>query len=589
VELLEARTMLAVVALGSEFRVNEHTTSFQLAPRAAAAPDGSFVIVWSSTGQAGTAGVAGEDIYARRYTAAGTPTGSEFLVNTFTTNHQSLPSIAMDEAGNFVIVWHSRTQDGGDAGVYGQRFDASGAAQGGEFAVNQHTTSSQQYATVAMDADGDFVVAWESVVQDGSSYGVYARRYNSAGVAQGDEFLVPTTTAAVQAAATVAMDDAGNFVIAWGSSHGGSYDIYARRFSAAGAPAGDEFLVNTSLSNTQYFPWAAMDADGDFVVVWQSSGQDTSGYGIYGQRFNSAGAPVGAEIAVNTFVPFDQDFPYVSMNDSGKFIVVWDSNNQDGDLFGSYAQVFDSNGARIGAELRTNTFTTEDQSFPAAALADNGLFVVAWQSRLQDGSQHGIYAQRYDLDLVAPAVNGNEFQFLTSPHTISFTFSEDVSASISTADVTVTPLPSGAALPLALVGYDTNTNTATFSFPGAVNGILSDGRYRATVFAAGVTDAAGNVLAANSSFDFFFMNGDANRDERVDSDDFNILATNFGLGGRNFGHGDFTYNGFVDSDDFNLLAGKFGTTLPAATFSVARIGGPGKQRVIDSLRTDVLG
>lgn len=580
--------MLAAVPVGGEFRVNVFTSSFQVSPRAATAPDGSFVVVWSSTGQAGPAVTAGEDVYARRYTSAGVAIGDEFLVNTYTTNNQRLPSIAMDDSGDFVIVWHSMEQDGSEAGVYGQRYDALGVPQGGEFAVNQHTTSGQQFATVAMDSDGDFVVAWESVVQDGSSYGVYARRYDAAGAPQGNEFLVPSTTAAVQAAATVAMDDAGNFVVAWGSSQDGNYNIYARRFSAAGAALGGEFIVNGFLGDTQYFPWASMDADGDFVVVWQSAGQDTSGYGIYGQRFNSAGVPVGAEIPVNTFVPFDQDFPYVSMNDAGDFIVAWDSNNQDGDLFGSYAQVFRADGTRAGGEFRNNTFTTEDQSFPTVALADNGLFVVAWQSRFQDGSQHGIYAQRYELDLIAPTVSDSGFQFLTAPHTISFSFSEDVSASLTAADVTVTPLPSGAALPLTLAGYDTGTNTATFSFSAAVNGILADGRYRATLLAPGVTDAAGNAVPANSNLDFFFMNGDANHDERVDSDDFNILATNFGLGGRNFGHGDFNYNSFVDSDDFNVLAGKFGTTLPSATFSVLRIGGAVKQRQIDSLRKDLL-
>ena len=38
---------------------------------------------------------------------------------------------------------------------------------------------------MAMDADGDFVVAWTSQDQDGSSTGVYAQRYNAAGLPQG--------------------------------------------------------------------------------------------------------------------------------------------------------------------------------------------------------------------------------------------------------------------------------------------------------------------------------------------------------------------------------------------------------------------
>ena len=51
---------------------------------------------------------------------------------------------------------------------------------------------------VASDALGNFVVVWRSADQDGSGHGIYARRYNSAGAAQGGEFRVNTTTAGDQ-------------------------------------------------------------------------------------------------------------------------------------------------------------------------------------------------------------------------------------------------------------------------------------------------------------------------------------------------------------------------------------------------------
>ncbi|HUQ68527.1 MAG TPA: cadherin repeat domain-containing protein, partial [Planctomycetaceae bacterium] len=56
-------------------------------------------------------------------------------------------------------------------------------AQGNEFLVNSTTTNEQRLSSVAMDADGDYVVAWMSgnfgTGQDGSSFGVYAQRYGS--------------------------------------------------------------------------------------------------------------------------------------------------------------------------------------------------------------------------------------------------------------------------------------------------------------------------------------------------------------------------------------------------------------------------
>ena len=90
------------------------------------------------------------------------------------------------------------------------------------------TTNDFNTRSVASDATGNFVVTWSSKNQDGDGWGVYAQRYNSSGVAQGGEFRVNTSTADDQVHASIAMDDAGNFVIAWaGSSDGRLGDLRA--------------------------------------------------------------------------------------------------------------------------------------------------------------------------------------------------------------------------------------------------------------------------------------------------------------------------------------------------------------------------
>ena len=96
----------------------------------------------------------------------------------------------------------------------------SASAIGPEFQVNTFTAGTQQTnftgqgGSMALDADGDFVVTWSSAGQDtATSYGVYAQRYNAAGVAQGGEFQVNTTTANSQRFSTVAMDADGDFEI----------------------------------------------------------------------------------------------------------------------------------------------------------------------------------------------------------------------------------------------------------------------------------------------------------------------------------------------------------------------------------------
>src|SRR5437870_8709772 len=93
--------------------------------------------------------------------AAAQPLGSEFRVNTYTTSYQDSPRVAADSTGNFVVVWQSRGQDGSGVGVFGQRYSSSGAPQGPEFRVNTVTTDQQARPAVATDGAGNFVVVWE--------------------------------------------------------------------------------------------------------------------------------------------------------------------------------------------------------------------------------------------------------------------------------------------------------------------------------------------------------------------------------------------------------------------------------------------
>ena len=71
-------------------------------------------------------------------------------------------------------------------------------------------------------------------------------------------------------------------------------------------------------------------------------------------------------------------------------------------------------------------------------------------------------------------------------------------------------------------------------------------------------------LAADHVLSFRFLQGDANNDGRVNLDDFNALAANFGQGPRDYSQGDFNYSGSVNLDDFNILAARFGQILAAA-------------------------
>jgi len=570
----------------------------------------------------------------RRALLAATPQGLEFHVNQLTTGTQNNSAVAMDNAGNFVVVWQSNGQDGSGYGVYARRYSAVGAALGDEFRVNQFTTGAQQTPTVAMDGDGDFVVAWNSAAQDGATGEIWARRFTNAGAPLGDEFHVNQTTAGQQLTPAAAMDGAGNFVISWSSPTANLYEIYARRYNASGTALGDETVVNVTFTGNQLNPAVAMDADGDFVVAWQGPGttaQPDSANAVFFRRFDQTGAPVTDEVKANQFTTGDQRAPSVGIDNAGNFVVAWESGVQDGAFYGIYARRFSAAGAPLADEFRVNTTTADQQRAPAVAVDDSGDVTIAWASRFNDGSNYGIYAQCYDAagaaqggeflvntfttgtqfnaavaydsdaDFVVtwqsdsqeppvggvgvfgqrfttvpggggPAVGGFEFVWLNAPQRIVVSFDADVSGSLGPDDLVLTNLTTMTTIPTANVAlsYQAATNTATFTFLNYPSGALPDGNYEARLVAAGITNAGGTPMTADYTAPFFFLMADANRDKRVNLIDFNRLASNFGQSPRDFSQADFNYDGVVNLQDFNLLAGRFGTVLAAPS---ARAGG----------------
>jgi hypothetical protein len=263
-----------------------------------------------------------------------------------------------------------------------------------------------------MKPGGDFVVAWQSLTQDGSDNGIFARRFSADGSPAAAEFQVNTYTSGVQRFAAVAFDDQGDFVIAWQSANqDGAYNgIFAQRFSSAGSPAASEFQVNTYTMFFQVRPALASDADGDFVVAWESY-RDGSGYGIFAQRFDSSGVRSAAEFQVNAFTGSHQRNPVVTMFVDGKFVVAWDSKSQDdGAYYGVFGRRFNAAGVRQATEFQVNTYTTKNQRLPDVRLTAAGDFVVAWQSTTQDGDTEGVFAQRFasfaSLDVDGNGSNG---------------------------------------------------------------------------------------------------------------------------------------------------------------------------------------
>ncbi len=283
--------------------------------------DGGYVVTWHMV-----SGVSGfTDIYAQRFSAMGTADSGETQVNQYTADNQADPVIAALAGGGYVIVWNSANQDGSGSGVYAQRYNAVGAAVGSETRVNSSTTNQQLLPAVAGLGDGGYVVTWTSL-HDGSGVGdVYAQRYNAAGAAVGGETRVNTTTLDNQRTPVIAALGDGGYVIAWTSTNqdGSSGGIYAQRYDIGGVPAGGETRVNTTTNDNQFTPAIAALADGGYMVTWTSNTQDGSGFGVYGQRYDASGAAAGNETRINTTTLDSQQQPSIAGLVDGSIVVTY--------------------------------------------------------------------------------------------------------------------------------------------------------------------------------------------------------------------------------------------------------------------------
>jgi hypothetical protein len=227
-----------------------------------------------------------------------------------------------------------------------------------------------------VDGSGDYVVVWTSTGQDDENdpngKGVYFQLYNSDGTEKGTPTRVNNIVVGDQKNASVAMDEAGDFVVVWESEQAdGTYDIYAQRFNADGSrvandrvdridddplrnPAGFneldaienftgrnlddedlEVLVNGTRHHDQFNAEVAMDSYGNYAIVWGSA---SSAYSYFNkvnvQFFDYDGEPMSDEIYVNDLftpgsastgsVPGFKVNPTVAMDDNGRITIFWD-------------------------------------------------------------------------------------------------------------------------------------------------------------------------------------------------------------------------------------------------------------------------
>jgi hypothetical protein len=342
-----------------EFGVDTDSNNANFAEDVALEENGEFVVTWTELTPV-------DDVYGRRFSAGTSPLAPPFPMDPDDVPIRRGGSIDRDASGRYVIVWsESLASD-----VWGRRWNADGTPIGDKFQVSTSSLVSGYAPRVASDPSGNFVVVWTENTD------AVARRYDSNGVPLGDAFVVNQYTPFTQAASAVSMSAAG-FVVGWRGADPNGPGVFGRMFDSAGAPITSEVRLNTSAIDGGFtFPDVAMDAGGGFVAVWRAVDKE-----VRARRFTSQGDAVTDDFLVHQSTAMNVRDAHVASDSAGNFLVVWDERPTVGfDGSNVFGRFYDMAGDTASDPFEISEIVTNSRIGPRPSLADDGSFVVAFDS-----------------------------------------------------------------------------------------------------------------------------------------------------------------------------------------------------------------
>lgn len=401
---------------GSEFGIAGALPGEQVYPHVSLKPSGGY-LVWQDNITDGD----GYGISARKLDGSLSGNFSPFRVNAQGNDDQERPSVTMLNDGGAAFVWKGGKQS--FQHIYARFLSAAGTWVTGDILVNTSTNSFQFESGLTTLANGNVVVAWSSFnqVSATSLRDVYFQILTPTGTTFGMETRANQVVNLNQRAPAIAPLSDGRFVLVWVSEDQrfeNSVDIYGRIFSATGAAAGSEFLIN-SATNVCANPSVAASSDGGFAVTWMERDLQSvsNSWDIFARPF-TGNALGGATRRVNARVFGDQIVPQIAAV-ATDYLVCWTGLGQDGSREGVYAQYLRGDGALVGGEFRVNGTTVGQQIHPVVGSDRASRFLVAWTSFVGGPSVFDLFAQRYvntDQPLAPP---GQPMVSVLSSNTLS--------------------------------------------------------------------------------------------------------------------------------------------------------------------------
>ncbi|HTG37172.1 MAG TPA: hypothetical protein VLB76_30005 [Thermoanaerobaculia bacterium] len=307
-------------------------------PRVAMTPLGDFTVVWGNP----------HSIFVRRFDRLGRPLGSVSTTRQLPSDLFHSPDVAVDAAGNAVVVWAASRFDG-DL-ILLQRFNAANQSpgfQGFPEVVNQNSTNSRDNPRVTLDATGDVLVSWDDY-RTGNFADVWARRFDGPSGAWAQELRINPSTPGFQQGIVPILYPERDGAVLYSDLTAGK--LLVRRLDTAGALLGDPIPIASPGALDLLAVDAAAGPDGTALVVWQGDEQLVHA-GLFGRSWN----PLGGDFLPSSETLDSEVEPVVAAGGTGSFAVAWNSgglwinspipepvpggqDGRDGSSFGVFAQ-----------------------------------------------------------------------------------------------------------------------------------------------------------------------------------------------------------------------------------------------------------
>ena len=338
------------------------------------------------------------------------------------------PKVTTDGAGTWVATWMFLDSSGGPLGadidILFARSTDNGASWTDPEPLNTNAaldSATDLGASIAADGLGNWVAVWISNNDFdgtiGTDFDILFARSTNDGATWSDPEPLNTNAASdtgLDFPARINTDGLGNWVAVWSSSEdlGGTIGYDRDILLARSTDNGETWTAPAPLNNDAAFdprsdehPQLATDAAGNWLVVWDAF--DPAGAGPFGidvDVFFSYSTDNGLAwtdpLPLNSNATSDtgyDEFPRLTTDGAGNWVVVWNSNENLGGAIGTDTDILFSRSTDNGANWSDPAALNTD------AAADSGVDHFAWITSDQAGNWMAVWVSS-NVDLYGDIV-----------------------------------------------------------------------------------------------------------------------------------------------------------------------------------------